>query len=327
MVEQQQRGGQAEKEELEPRTTRRNRVMAPAPVEKRPEDAEGEYMHGIEMGSRMMSVAAKRIVLLEQALRESQERNATMEQQMTKFYEDKIAKLHRAQMYSVDRMGQRIDVLEDELMSRTNELEMTREKLCKAVEKVVVLQQEVASFQQQQQPIVDLGSVAEKKEEMKNTQPKKVTTKTSKPKRRSISPEEKSYPSSAGSEGVFEGIVMSKNNNNNNNNKCKNNNNKNKRCKVEPTWDEGAIVPDSYMTSVMDSPTTTSNNKNHQQNNKDAGLSRFFHFGQKNKDATNAAAKPSDLAVRPNVIEDFYEVCSNGSLPDTIMFSGIFKGR
>ncbi|KAL3938991.1 MAG: hypothetical protein SGBAC_006204 [Bacillariaceae sp.] len=298
---------------LETRPPRRNRVVAPNVVVDEPPDAEGEYYkHGVEVGSRMMSVAAKRIVELEQALQESQQLNATMEQQVSNFYEDKIAKLHRAQMYSVDRMGQRIDVLEEELQSRTTELETTRDQLVKAVEKVVALQQDVAVLRN----VVD-----EKGEKAKTTATannnNKVTFKP-KPKRRNLAQEEKSYPSSAGSEAQFTGIVLPS---------------KKKRCnKVESKWDDTAIVPDSFMTSSVDSPriveasnrnSNSNDNSNTKQQQKDAsGLSRFFQFGLRNKESETSAAmsKPSELTVRPNVIDDFYDICSNGSLPDTIMF-------
>lgn len=250
------------------------------------------YKCEFEVASRMMNAATKRIIELEEALAESERKNADIDH-VKKFYEEKLAKLHRQQLYSVERMGKRIDVLEAELMNRTVKLENSREKLRKAVEKVVFLQNEISS------------SLLSADEEKRSSETAKAQEEdraaTVKPKRQFFVREEdkkevSSFPSSAGSEGQFEGSGPSSI----------------KRCKVESfsnDWDDSVIVPDSFMTFV-DYPATSNKPK--------SGLAGFFAFGSRNKEREpirSATGKPSGCASRPNVIEHF----EDNSVPATIL--------
>lgn len=295
-----------------------NGVVAPPGINNVGEDDDEDYY----MHSRMMTAAARRIVQLNQKLEDSQKAHASELEKITKFYEDKIAKLHRAQMYSVDRMGQRIDVLEEELASRTEELTRTQQELRKAVEKVVALQQEVSEYRPSSDSTVrpdNNNNSGDKETDQQDTKVESTATK----RPNGTSGEERSYPSSAGSEGQFEEIKTTK--------VVFKKKSKKKRCKVESSnWDDAnVIVPDSFMTAVDDASSrapsvasSTNNNNNNAKrdsSNTTSGLSRFFQFGQRYKDVTT---KPKEFTARPNAIEDFYDNGSNSSLPNTIQISG-----
>lgn len=84
------------------------------------------------------------ILKLQAALAESEKKNMETAE-VTQYYEDKLNKLHHSQTYAIERMGKRIDLLEEELMKRSMQVETSQVELKRAVERIVLLQEELAN--------------------------------------------------------------------------------------------------------------------------------------------------------------------------------------
>eukprot|EP00980_Cylindrotheca_fusiformis_P016858 scaffold5088_cov98-Cylindrotheca_fusiformis.AAC.9 len=86
-----------------------------------------------------------RIAELEAALAASEKRNLDIVE-VTQYYEEKLQKLHRSQTFANQRMVERVDALEEELMKKSMETETAESELKRAVEKIMMLQEELAEI-------------------------------------------------------------------------------------------------------------------------------------------------------------------------------------
>jgi hypothetical protein len=230
-----------------------------------------------------------RIAQLEAALAKSEQRNLETGI-VTQYYEDKLQKLHRYQTYAVERMGMRIDLLEEELLQKTLQAETSKRELQRAVERIVLLQQEMANYQPRSTPPSPYGDILG----------------VFKPRRRFATlpandwKEEEKHSEEIDNEEEYEGHFEE--------NHMRQEGEEKQEDKQE---DKAVYVPRALHEGISSNETC-----NVEPRREGFQIARFFSFGQKLKKDPSLLTK-SDLSSRPAVIKEFYEAAET---PDVIAF-------
>lgn len=227
-----------------------------------------------------------RIAQLEAALAKRNMETA----EVTQYYEDKLHNLHRSQIYAVERMGMRIDLLEEELLQKTLQAETSKRELQRAVERIVLLQQEMANCRPRATPPSPYGDILG----------------VFKPRRRVATlpandwKKEAKHSEEIDSEEEYEGHFEE-------NHKKQEGEEK----QEEKQEDEAAFVPRAHQKSTCSNETC-----NVEPRREGFQIARFFSFGQKLKQDPSLHTK-SDFSSRPTVIKEFYETAET---PEVIAF-------
>jgi hypothetical protein len=219
-----------------------------------------------------------RIAQLEAALAKSELRN--MEKaEVTQYYEGKLQNLHRSQTYAVERMGMRIDLLEEELLQRTLQTETSKRELQRAVERIVLLQQEKASYPRSTPPS-PYGDILGVFKPRRRFATRPVNDWKEEEKHSEEIDNEEEY------EGHFEENHMKQ---------------EGEEKQEEKHDDEAVFVP-----RALQEGTSSNETCNVEPRREGFQIARLFSFGQKLKQDPSLPTK-SDLSSRPAVIKEFYD--------------------